>query len=113
MAHLRKAPRSRQYQHRAAAAESARAEPNRKHLAVHARQLALQPRVHIRRGHRRSLLRRLEQARRAALAHHVYRSTRLGAWVLISAAWYNTCLIKQLERGLVLTKAICGFSSPG
>src|SRR5260221_6969806 len=92
MGHLGEAPRSRQYQHRAAAAESARAEPNRKHLAVHARQLALQPRVHIRRGHRRSFLRRLEQARRTALAHHVYRSTRLGAWVLISADWYETAL---------------------
>src|SRR5260370_2730713 len=89
MTQLRQAPGSRQYQHRAAAAEIARAEPDRKHLAVHARQLALQPRVQIRRGHRRSLLRCLEQARRTALAYHVYRPTRLGAWVLISAPWYK------------------------
>src|SRR6202030_2472803 len=88
--HLGEAPRSRQYQHRAAAAEIARAEPDRKHLAVHARQLALPPRVHIRRRHRRSLLRRLEQARRSALAHHVHRSARLGPRVLISAAWYTS-----------------------
>src|ERR1019366_8175760 len=88
MAHLGEAQRSRQYQHRSAAVEIARTEPDRKHLAVHARQLALQPRVHIWRGYRRSLLRRLEQARRTALAHHVHRSTRLGPRVVICEGWY-------------------------
>ena len=32
---------------------------------------------------------RLEQARRATLAHHVHRTARLGPWVLISAGWYK------------------------
>jgi hypothetical protein len=51
-----------------------RAEPSREHLAVHARQLALQSRFHILRQHRRPLLRSLEQARRSTLAHHGHRS---------------------------------------
>jgi hypothetical protein len=54
------------------------------------RQLAVQPRVPILRRHRRSLLRRLEQAHRPAMAHHVHRAARLKAQVLIREAWYNT-----------------------
>ena len=53
----------RQHHHRPAAREVPRAEPAGERLAVHARQLALQPRVPLLRRHRRSLLRRLEQAR--------------------------------------------------
>jgi len=42
---------------RALAVQVARAQPDRKHLAVHARQLALQSRLRVLRRHRRSLLR--------------------------------------------------------
>jgi hypothetical protein len=54
---------ARQHQHRAAAREVPRVEPAGEHLAVHARQLALQSDLHLLREHRRPLLRRLEQAR--------------------------------------------------
>ena len=39
----------------------ARTQPGREHLAVHARQLAVEPGLHILRRHRRPLLRGLEQ----------------------------------------------------
>ena len=42
------------------------------------------------RRHRRSLLRCMEQTRRATMAHHVHRIAKLGAWVLISEGWYYT-----------------------
>src|SRR6266496_1931054 len=64
---------------------------DRKHLAVHARQLALQPDIPVLRGHPRPLLPRLEQAGRPALDHHVHRLARLGASVLISEPWYKCC----------------------
>ena len=44
--------------------------------------------VQILRRHRRPLLRRLEQARRSALAHHVHRTARLGPGFMISESWY-------------------------
>src|SRR5271154_509143 len=66
-----------------------RAESPRKHLAVHARKLALEPDLQILRRHRRSLLRRLEQAHRSALADHVHRNARMGPPVLISESWYK------------------------
>jgi hypothetical protein len=44
-------------------------------LAVHARQLALEPHLHIIRRYRRSLLLRMEHTRRSAVAHHVHRSS--------------------------------------
>ena len=47
--------------------EMPRAQPAGKHLAVHARQLAIEPGVRLLRRDRRSLLSRLEQARRTAL----------------------------------------------
>ena len=67
----------------------ARAEPCRERLAVHARQLVVEPDLHILRRHRRALLRSLEQAHRPALEDHVHRHARLGAWVLINARWYD------------------------
>jgi hypothetical protein len=42
------------------------------------------------RPHRRPLLPPLEPPDRAAIAHHVHRPARMGAWVLISRSWYNT-----------------------
>src|SRR5438270_12292323 len=70
-------------------AKSPELNPDRKHLAVHARQLALQPDIPVLRGHPRPLLPRLEQACRPALDDHVHRHARLGASVLISESWYK------------------------
>src|SRR4029077_17672108 len=49
-----------------------------KHLAVHAPELALKPRLQILRRYRRSLLLRLEHPHRSALEDHVHRSSRMG-----------------------------------
>jgi len=65
-----------------------RARPSRKCLAVHARQLALKPRLQILRRSRRPLLCGMEQARRPALAHHVHRIAPMGTPVLINGTWY-------------------------
>src|SRR5262249_18445715 len=62
----------------------------RERLAVHARQLALQPHLQILRRSRRPLLCGMEQARRSALAHHVHRTAPMGPRVLINGIWYYT-----------------------
>jgi hypothetical protein len=56
LASLAQARGTKQYHHRAAAAEVSRIEPSGERLAVHARQLALQPRVRQCRCSDRSLL---------------------------------------------------------
>src|SRR5262249_53898191 len=58
-------------------------------VAVHARQLAFEPDLQIIRRSRRPLLRGLEQARRSAVAHHVYRIASMGARVLINGTRYK------------------------
>ncbi len=50
----------------------------RKHLAVHAPELAVEPYLQILRRHRRSLLLRMEHTDRSALENHVHRTPRLG-----------------------------------
>src|SRR5262249_24161664 len=70
--------------------EVPRAQPGRERLAVHARQLALQPHLQILRRYRRPLLCGMEQARRSALAHHVHRTAPMGPRVLINGIWYKT-----------------------
>ncbi len=62
----------------AAAAACARAQPPRKHLAVHVPELAVEPYLPILRLHRRSLLLRMEHTDRSALENHVHRTPRLG-----------------------------------
>ena len=74
MAHLRTPGGAIQHHHRAVARQMSRAEPGRERLAVHARQLALKPRVPVLRRYRRPLLLRLEPTRRSALARHVHRT---------------------------------------
>src|SRR5207247_8064819 len=81
-------PRAGQYHHHSAAAEMPRAQPGRERLAVHARQLALQPHLQILRRSRRPLLCGMEQARRPTLAHHVHRTPPMGPRVLINGIWY-------------------------
>src|ERR1700751_6071420 len=57
-------------------------------MGGHAGQLALKSDLRLVQEYRRSLLPCLEQARRPTLDHHVYRSSGLGVWVLISENWY-------------------------
>src|SRR5436190_20732667 len=81
--------RTRQPHAGAAASPSARIEPGREHLAVSARELVVEPRVRLLPRYRRSLLRRVEQAHRPALAHHVHRPPRLAQCMTLSAGWYE------------------------
>lgn len=74
MAHHQPADHPQKYHHPAPAAEITRAQSGRKHLAIHARQLALKPRVRIIRSDRRHVLPRLEQTHRPALEDHVHRT---------------------------------------
>src|SRR3954451_19992265 len=85
----RQGPRRARQPHAGAAARpSARIEPGREHLAFSARELVVEPRVRLLPRHRRSLLRRVEQAHRPALAHHVHRPPGLGQCMMLSAGWY-------------------------
>src|SRR5687767_3395880 len=61
-------------------------------LAVHARQLALEPHLRVLHRSPRPLLRRLEQAHQSAMDHHVHRPSSLGIPVLISGTRYNNIL---------------------
>ena len=88
LASRRRARRAREHHAPAPAIALARAEPRRERLAVHARQLALEPGLQGLRRHRRPLLRRLERPRRSALAHPIHRKPGLGGKVLINAGWY-------------------------
>src|ERR1700720_4635505 len=89
MACLEETFHPRQHHALAVAAEIARAQSGREHLAIHARQLALEPRLQILRRHPRPLLLRLEQAHRHALENHVHRDQRLGLPVMIIKSWYK------------------------
>src|SRR5829696_1580155 len=65
-----------------------------------ARQLVIEPRVRLLPRHRRSLLRRVEQAHRPTLAHHVHRPPGLGQCMMISAGWYNTKPDPLRQKGI-------------
>src|SRR4051812_28404671 len=77
-----------QHHPRTAPGQGARVEPRREHLAVHARELDLEPDLRRLQRHSRSLLRRVEQAHRSALAHYVHWTEKLGSPVLINGTWY-------------------------
>src|SRR3979411_1592335 len=89
MAPLRQARHSCQHYPDAAAAKVARTQSGRKHLAVHARQLALQSRLPLLRRDPRALLLRLEPAPWPSCEQHVERTAPLGISVLISGIWYK------------------------
>src|SRR3954452_15814811 len=93
MAHVEQACRSTKYHSHSAAAQMSGAQPRRECLAVHARQLAVEPCTQILYRYPRSLLLRREQPHRSAMAHHVTRSARLGAPVSIIESWYYTFLV--------------------
>src|SRR5215217_494258 len=78
----------RQHHAHTAPIQGARVEPGREHLAVHARQLDLEPDLHLLPRHPRSLLRSVEKAHGSALAHHLHRPAGLGSPVLITGTWY-------------------------
>ena len=85
-----KNPRGAGQHHASAlAAEIARTQPGREHLAVHPRQLALEPGLHVLSGYPRPLLLRLEQPHRTALGHHVDRATKMGPSVISREGWYK------------------------
>src|SRR3954470_5472791 len=92
----------------AASGQGARVEPGREHLAVHARELDLEPDLHLLRRHPRPLLRGVEQAHGSALAHHVHRDARLGASVLINETWY-----KAIDYLLKRWPSFTGFLEDG
>src|ERR1700732_4298678 len=98
MACLEEAFHPRQHHALAVAAEIARAQSGREHLAIHARQLALEPHLQIPRRHPRPLLLRLEQAHRHALENHVHRDQRLGLPVMIIKTSYNMNLYAYLIK---------------
>src|SRR3954467_11979796 len=64
----------RQHPPPAAPGQGAGVEPGREHLAVHARELDLEPDLRLLRRHPRPLLRSVEKAHRSALAHHFHRT---------------------------------------
>src|SRR5208337_1105236 len=89
MACLEEAADSRQHHAHPIAAKVTRVEPGRKYLAVHARQLALEPGLQILQRPPRSLLLRLEQAQRYAVEDYVHRNKRRCLSVVISETWYE------------------------
>src|SRR3712207_599628 len=105
MVHVRPAGGAAEHHLGPAAAQVPRAQRDGERLAVHARQLAVEPRVPVLRGHRRPLLPRLEQARRPAVAHHVHRAARLGAGVLISGTWYYAGRYETVPPAIKIAQA--------
>src|SRR5690606_23946378 len=78
MAYVQQSRGPRKHHHPATAAQITRAEPGRKHLAVHEGQLALQPGLQILRGYHRPLLLRLAKTAAAAMEDHVNWPTPMG-----------------------------------
>jgi len=89
MARLSRAGHTSQYHPHASAAQVPRTQSGGECVAVHARQLVVEPHLPIIRRHRRPLLLRMEQARRSTMANYVYRLTKVGSWVVINALWYK------------------------
>ena len=83
MAFLKRIGNPRQHNPRASAAEIARTQPGRNNLAVHARQLALKPRLQIIQRYHRPLLLRMEPTHRPAMEDYVYRVEKLGAPMIL------------------------------
>lgn len=101
MAHVQQSRRPRKHHHPATAAQITRAEPGRKHLAVHEGQLALKPRLQVLRRYRRPLLLRLENTPGPTMEDHVDRQTQMGTRVLINDDWYQAWLPGQQQISIV------------
>jgi len=101
LARLSSACRATQHHAHAIAAQMPRTQPRRECLAVHARQLVIEPHLQILRRHPRSLLRRLEPVRQSTPTHNGYWKERLGSWVNVSENWYNTTLAYFLRERII------------
>ena len=88
----------RQHHRPGAAATIARVEPGGECLAIHARQLVVEPDLQILRRHRRAVLPSLEQPHRPTMEDHVPRHAQMGAWVLINDRWYYLDALALIER---------------
>ena len=66
-------------------------------LAIHARQLVVEPDLQILRRHRRAVLPSLEQPHRPTMEDHVPRHAQMGAWVLINDRWYNVAWAQRRQ----------------
>ena len=86
----------RQHHRPGAAATIARVEPGGECLAIHARQLVVEPDLQIQRRHRRAVLPSLEQPHRPTMEDHVPRHAQMGAWVLINDRWYQSSILRRL-----------------
>src|SRR3569833_1648179 len=102
LASRRRAENPCQHHYRPAASQMPRTQSARECLAVHARKLAVEPRLHILRKHPRSLLLRLENPPRATLAHLLPRHAPVSAWVLINADWYKSVRTRRASAGVGL-----------
>ena len=107
LASVGRAHRAAQHHPDRVTCEMPRTEPAGKHLAVHARKLALEPGLQIVQRHRRPLLRCMEQAHRPAMAHHVDRYPRLGLPVVISESWYKSAEYQAVTLYLNTIELIC------
>ena len=96
----------RQHHRPGAAATIARVEPGGECLAIHARQLVVEPDLQILRRHRRAVLPSLEQPHRPTMEDHVPRHAQMGAWVLINDRWYQRKLQWQPSRRAVERRAL-------
>jgi hypothetical protein len=109
---------SRQHLAPAAAATLTRAQSTRKHLAVYAGQLAVEPCLQILRRHRRPLLLRLEPAHRPALENNVHRPPRLGIRRSHCEDWYkelasgscDSCSVGCSEPSLIEAATTCSLN---
>lgn len=82
-----------QYHLAAVASKMPPSQPPRKRLAVHARQLAVEPHLQVLQRHPWSLLLRLEPPHQSAMAHHVHRTAPMGSWVNVSESRYKEGLV--------------------
>ena len=57
------------------------------------------------------MLSRMEQAHQPAMAHHVYRAAKMGAWVLNYGNWYNLSVVRSFVTAFrVELRNICAIS---
>lgn len=95
MAHYRQTGGAGKHHHPPIAAQIAGTQPSGKHLAVHPRELVIEPNIRFLQPDRRSVLRSLEQADRPTMENHLHRSSSVGSWVLINAGWYQGYLFSR------------------
>src|SRR5271154_367387 len=98
--------RATKHHHYRFAAKIPRTQSGREHLAIHARQLAVKPHLQVLRRSCRSLLLRLEQARRSALENHVHRIAPVGPLFLINESFYYPPEAGRARAGAAVLVAV-------